>query len=166
MGESGSQAVAEDVDDSGAVGQEQSESGGAGSETISTPSPTTAESDAAGGAPDPAEESSTEAGGETGATGTVEVALEPTGSISVDGENRGSGTIELSAGEHTITCSHPEGGSAETTITVVEGETETLTCYTEQEVNVNTNGAWGQIWVNGINTEKRANAGGPLSLPP
>jgi serine/threonine protein kinase len=101
-------------------------------------------------------------------TGTVSISTNPVGTIRVDGEKRTSaGTIQLSAGEHTVSCRHPTGGpSTQTTVTVAAGQTETLTCYTEHSVNINTDGVFGQVWLNGTNTGKQSNAMKPLSLPP
>ena len=98
------------------------------------------------------------------ATGSVSIAAEPVGTIRVDGEARSGSTVELPAGEHTVTCRHPRGGTARTSVTVTAGESERLTCYTEVTVNVTTDGPFGRIWLNGADTEKNTNAA--LSLPP
>lgn len=100
--------------------------------------------------------------------GTVEVASEPVGTVLVDGqEQSGPGGITLPAGEHTISCRHPEHDrTADTTIVVAAGQTEALTCYTEWEVNVNTDGPWGRVWLNRTDTGRNTDEGGALSLPP
>lgn len=100
--------------------------------------------------------------------GTVEVTSEPVGTVLVDGEEQsGPGGITLPAGEHTISCRHPEHDrTADTTIVVAAGQTETLACYTEWEVNVNTDGPWGRVWLNRTDTGRNTDEGGALSLPP
>jgi hypothetical protein len=106
-------------------------------------------------------------GGEEPAMGQMAVEVQPAGTILVDGEElAGVGPAEVTAGEHTVTCRHPEQGSTQTTVTVAQGETERLTCYTEHTLNVTTTGAWGRIWLNGQNTEKNTDTGESLSLPP
>ena len=70
----------------------------------------------------------------------------------IDGETRGPGTVELPAGQHTIRFRHPEYGGKDTTVTVEAGQTIPLTCYFEQTIFVNHEGAWGNVWVNGRNT--------------
>lgn len=101
------------------------------------------------------------------ATGIVQVTPKPSGTVIVDGEEQGGGgAITLTAGEHTVTCRHPRHGSVQTTVTVSEGQTESLTCYFEQTVAVTTQGPFGRIWLNGRNTGKNTNASEPLSLPP
>lgn len=104
---------------------------------------------------------------QTAATGTIEVTPKPSGTVLVDGDDAGaSGGVDVSVGDHTVTCRHPEHGSVQTTVSVSEGRSKALTCYFEQEVNVNTNDAWGRIWVNGRNTGQNTNANGRLSLSP
>ena len=98
------------------------------------------------------------------ATATVEVAARPVGTVEVDGTSRANGAVELTAGEHTVTCRHPSGQSVRTTVSVAAGETRRLTCHTETTVNVTTTGAWGRIWLNGQDTDENTNAS--LSLPP
>jgi len=110
--------------------------------------------------------SSTDESGAGPATGTVAVTVQPVGTAEVDGASPGSGTVELSAGEHTVTCRHPNGATVDTTLSVAAGETRRLTCYTEVTVNVTTTGAWGRVWLNGQNTEINTNTGESLSLPP
>ena len=100
------------------------------------------------------------------AMGTVAVTATPSGTVLVDGKEKAGGQAEVPVGEHTVTCQHPDRGSVETTVTVEEGQSETLTCYFEQKVSVNTTGAYGRIWLNGTNTGQNTNAASPLSLPP
>ena len=102
----------------------------------------------------------------TPAMGTVSVTAKPSGTVLVDGEQKTGSRIKVPVGEHTVTCRHSDRGSVETTITVKEGQSESLTCYFEQEVSVNTTGAYGRIWLNGTNTGQNTNAASPLSLPP
>lgn len=135
------------------------------------PSPQQASSpDAPSSGPDeqPREEASTDPAESSPdrAVGTVSVTGRPSGTVLIDGEERGSGTAEVPVGEHTVTCRHPDRGTTETTVTVAEGQTQTLTCYFEQRVSVNTIGAYGRIWLNGQDTGRNTNAAQPLSLPP
>jgi hypothetical protein len=108
-------------------------------------------SDAGGGAPAGPDES-----GGGAATGLVEVTPSPAGAVTVlvDGENQPGGqAIPLTEGTHTVACRHPRHGDIETTVTVAEGQTETLRCYFERDVTVNTTGGpWGRIWVDRSNT--------------
>jgi serine/threonine protein kinase len=98
--------------------------------------------------------------------GTVTVTPKPAGTVLIDGEERGGGSAEVPVGEHTVTCRHPDHGTTQTTVTVAEGQTQTLTCYFTQRVSVNTTGAYGRIWLNGQDTGRNTNAAQPLSLPP
>ncbi len=105
--------------------------------------------------------------GSNAATGLVEVTPKPSGTVLVDGQDQGGGgAITLSEGTHTVTCRHPKHGSIEKTVAVSKGQTQSLTCYFEHSVTVNTRGAYGRIWLNGRNTGKNTNASEPLSLPP
>jgi len=108
----------------------------------------------------------TNAAAEGTPTGLVRVTPQPSGTVLVDGEKRDDGTITLGTGQHTISCRHPRHGSTQTTVTVSEGQTESLTCYFQREVSVTTRGAFGRIWLNGRNTGKNTNASQPLTLPP
>jgi predicted Ser/Thr protein kinase len=127
------------------------------SEAPNDPQPTTAE------APAPSNTESSDAGA---STGILDVTPKPSGTVLVDGQQQTGGTIPLQVGRHTVTCRHPDYGSIDTTLTVAEGQTQTLSCYFTQSVTVNTVGAWGRIWLNGSNTGKNTNASEPLSLPP
>jgi serine/threonine protein kinase len=100
-----------------------------------------------------AEASEADDTGPSGATGLVEVSPKPSGTVLVDGEEQPSGrAVTLMAGEHNVTCRHPRHGTVETTVTVSEGQTQTLSCYFEQEVTVTAQGPWGRIWVDRSNT--------------
>jgi serine/threonine-protein kinase len=128
-------------------------------EASNDPQPATAE----GSDEDPAA-SNTERSDTDAATGILDVTPEPSGTVVVDGQQQSGGTIPLQVGRHTVTCRHPDYGTVDTTLTVSEGQTQTLSCYFTQSVTVNTTGAWGRIWLNGSNTGKNTNA--TLSLPP
>jgi hypothetical protein len=124
------------------------------SETPSGDDPSAEESSPAEPTPDDAEP-----------TGTLSVTPEPSGTVLVDGEQQsGIGAIQVPAGEHTVACRHPDRGTVETTVAVAEGQTESLTCYFEQKVDVTTTGVYGRIWINGEDTGKNTNAA--FSLPP
>jgi len=99
------------------------------------------------------------------AVGVVNVTAEPSGRVFVDGERRSGTSIELRTGEHIIECRHSTHGSVETRVTVSEGETESLTCYFEQQVAVTGQGGpWGRIWLNQTDTGKETPS--TFSLPP
>ena len=120
---------------------------------------------ASGGGGSQATGAETEATAPNAATGIVQVTPKPSGTVIVDGEEQGGGgAITLTTGEHTVTCRHPRYDSVQTTVAVAEGQTEPLTCYFEQTVDVTTQGPFGRIWLNGRNTGKNTNA--TLSLPP
>lgn len=75
--------------------------------------------------------------------------------VEVDGNTQqGAGTLSLTEGTHTIRCTHPEHGSIETTVAVSQNDTEPVSCVFQREIGVNTDGSWGNIWVNGENTGK------------
>ena len=114
----------------------------------------------------PSSEPTSSEAASTPAMGTVSVTAKPSGTVLIDGEKKTGSRIEVPVGEHTVTCRHSDRGAVETTITVEEGQSETLTCYFEQKVSVNTTGAYGRIWLNGTNTGQNTNAASPLSLPP
>ena len=102
--------------------------------------------------PDPSasDAADVETGGAETATGTVEVTPEPSGTVWVDGQQQRGGAIPLEVGQHTITCRHQDYGSVDTTLTVSEGQPQTLSCHFQQQVTVNTaGGTYGQIWLNG-----------------
>ena len=120
---------------------------------------------ASGGGGSQATGAETEATAPNAATGIVQVTPKPSGTVIVDGkEQGGGGAITLTTGEHTVTCRHPRYDSVQTTVAVAEGQTEPLTCYFEQTVDVTTQGPFGRIWLNGRNTGKNTNA--TLSLHP
>lgn len=112
------------------------------------------------------EEKSTSKEASSPAMGSIEVTPKPSGTLLVDGKEQRSTSTQVPVGEHTVACRHPEHGTMETNVAVAEGESEQLTCYFKQNVSVNTNGAFGRIWLNGTNTGKNTNAARPLSLPP
>ena len=85
------------------------------------------------------------------ATGTVQLGINPSGTILVDGTRRSSGSVELTAGTHRLTFRHPEYGTKDTTITVAAGATKALTCYFEHTINVLSE-PWANVYVNGENT--------------
>lgn len=88
------------------------------------------------------------------ARGTLRLDVNPQGTIQVDGEVRDTGVIELPAGRHTLRLRHSEYGVKDTTVMIAGGETLSLTCSFEQTIAVNTEGVWGNVWINGVNTEQ------------
>lgn len=89
----------------------------------------------------------------TSASATLTLRSEPSGTVSVGGERKsGGGTFEVAPGRHAARCRHPQYGPLEKTVALEAGQSRTLTCYFQQTINVNTDGAWGNIWINGENT--------------
>jgi hypothetical protein len=70
--------------------------------------------------------------------------------------SRVDGSMPLPPGTHTVRCA-AGGASAETRIRITANAQTTLTCYTEQPVNVSAaqeggGSPWTQLWINGQNT--------------
>ncbi len=75
----------------------------------------------------------------------------------------------ITAGSHTIKFVHPQYGSKLFTVDLKKNQDKQLSCYFEQQVNIQSlNNAgdpiWGMIYLNGINTNKTTP--GDLSLGP
>ena len=49
---------------------------------------------------------------------------------------------------------HPRYGTVDSTLTVRANTSHELTAYFEQQVNVNTDGAWAGLWINGELSER------------
>jgi hypothetical protein len=101
------------------------------------------------------------------ATGLVDVTPGSPGAVTVliDGNAQSGGqAVPLTEGTHTVTCRHQRHGAIETTVTVSEGQTETLRCYFEHELTVTTQGPWGRIWLNRSDTGQQTPS--TLSLSP
>lgn len=95
--------------------------------------------------PDPPEPSP-----EPVASVTLRATATPGGTVAVgEQQAEGTGRFELTPGTHTIRFSHPQYGTADSTLTVAANSSHELTAYFEQEVNVNTDGAWAGLWING-----------------
>ena len=74
----------------------------------------------------------------------------PRGTVAVGGETMdGTGQFQLTPGTHTVRFTHPEHGTVDSTLTVSANTSHELTAYFEQQVNVNTDGAWAGLWING-----------------
>lgn len=74
----------------------------------------------------------------------------PGGTVAVGGETMdGTGQFQLTPGTHTVRFTHPEHGTVDSTLTVSANTSHELTAYFEQQVNVNTDGAWAGLWING-----------------
>ena len=106
---------------------------------------------------------------------TSDRATEPTVSFSVEAPSNvrveigdevreGAGTFSVAVGTQTVRCIHPEHGEIETTVSASQNDTNSVSCVFQREVKVNTNGAWGNITVNGENT--RNSTPHDLVLPP
>lgn len=88
----------------------------------------------------------------------------PKGSIYIDNKLVSSNTNEVinkqvTAGKHAIKFVNTEYGSAQINLDIKQNQTKNLTCYFQQQVNIqslNSNGDafWGSIYINGTNTEK------------
>ncbi|HSD63982.1 MAG TPA: serine/threonine-protein kinase [Ignavibacteriaceae bacterium] len=75
----------------------------------------------------------------------------------------------VAAGNHTIKFVHPQYGSKSFTLNLKKNQDKQLTCYFQQQVNIQSlNNAgdpfWGTIYLNGVNTNKTTP--GDLSLGP
>jgi len=87
--------------------------------------------------------------------GTLNLLVKATGPVSIDGERvNPTGPFTLPAGRHQVTCGQ---GSlrADTTVAIRAGQPQSLTCYFEGVLSINTmleNGAftWGGIQINGV----------------
>ena len=100
------------------------------------------------------------------ARGTLRMAVVPQGTATayIDGVPREVGAVELSAGSHTVRFRHPDYGEKDTTVAVAAGDTTAITCYFEQEIFVNLEGAWGRVWINDKDTDENTpfdSTGGP-----
>ena len=78
-------------------------------------------------------------------------ATAPSGGTVTVGENEseGTGQFQLTPGTHTVRFTHPEHGTVDSTLTVAANTSHELTAYFEQQINVNTDGAWAGLWING-----------------
>ena len=88
----------------------------------------------------------------------------PAASIYIDGSQVISNSTKaiksnISTGKHTIKFVHPEFGSKSVTINLSNKQNKQITCYFQQQVNIqslNNSGDafWGTIYLNGVNTDK------------
>ena len=88
----------------------------------------------------------------------------PAASIYIDGNQVISNSTKsiksnVSTGKHIIKFVHPEFGSKSVTINLSNKQNKQITCYFQQQVNIqslnNTGDAfWGTIYLNGVNTDK------------
>ncbi len=98
----------------------------------------------------------------------------PAASIYIDGNKVISNSEEavrnsVLTGEHRIKFVHPEYGTKEITVNVSEKQDKNLTCYFQQQVNIQSlsntgDPIWGMIYLNGKNTDKTTP--GDLNLGP
>ncbi|MEM1043021.1 MAG: PEGA domain-containing protein [Bacteroidota bacterium] len=103
--------------------------------------------------------------------GTLVLTSRGGGTVRVAGQRAtGTGTFSLTPGRHTVRCESPEYGPYETTVRVRAGQTARATCHFVTPVRVQANPAsgsgdvWGEIWINGRNTQEFASK--ELSLGP
>jgi len=90
--------------------------------------------------------------------GTLALRAEPEGAVQLDGAPVQPGSRPIAAGPHTIACGEAPY-RADTTITVLPGAAQTLTCYFESTVSISVTGgdtAGGTIWIDGANTGEQA----------
>ena len=72
--------------------------------------------------------------------GTVVLTAKPAGVATLFIDNKPHGTdsvsLSLSAGAHEVSCSHPDYDSIAKQITVIAGQTDTVTCYFEHPLSI------------------------------
>lgn len=88
------------------------------------------------------------------AYGALTLNASPPGSVSasVDGDTRELGqSIQVRTGSRQIRITHPDRGACERTLTVQEGESQTLTCHFEHQVIVRSR-PWANVYIDGENT--------------
>jgi len=74
--------------------------------------------------------------------------------VYINGERKETGSaVQLPVGKHNVRFEHPQYGSKDTTLTVVEGQEDELTCYFTHEVTVQSD-PWANVLINGTNTEQ------------
>ena len=79
----------------------------------------------------------------------------PGGTVAVGGQQAaGTGRFQLTPGTHTVRFTHPRHGTVDSTLTVSANTSHELTAYFEQRVNINTDGAWAGLWINGELSER------------
>ncbi len=88
----------------------------------------------------------------------------PSASIFVDEKIISSNTSEIihrtvPAGKHSIKFTHHQFGSKETTVSLSNNQSRSITCYFQQQIyiqslNINGEAFWGTIYINGQNTGK------------
>jgi uncharacterized membrane protein len=98
----------------------------------------------------------------------------PASSIYIDGRRVLDNSLEVlrntvTAGKHTIKFVHPEFGSKETYVDLGKNQDKKITCYFQQQVNIQSLSStgdpiWGMIYVNGKSTDKTTP--GDLNLGP
>jgi eukaryotic-like serine/threonine-protein kinase len=85
----------------------------------------------------------------------------PPADIYIDNKSLGTSVKEIrntvKAGSYNIKFIHPQYGTKNTSITLKEGQSRSLTCYFEHQVNIqslNKSGEafWGTVYINGTNT--------------
>jgi len=83
-------------------------------------------------------------------------ATAPAGGTVTVGEQEaaGAGGFQLTPGTHTVRFTHPQYGTVDSTLTVAANTSHELTAYFEQQVNINTDGAWAGLWINGELSER------------
>jgi len=108
------------------------------------------------------------------AKATLTLSSVPAASIYIDGSRVLSDSNEkirnsVASGKHTIKFTHPEFGTKIVSISVGDNQSKELTCYFQQQVNIQSLSSsgdpiWGMIYLNGQSTDKTTP--GDLNLGP
>jgi len=108
------------------------------------------------------------------AKATLTLSSVPAASIYIDGSRVLSDSNEkirnsVASGKHTIKFTHPEFGTKIVSINVGDNQSKELTCYFQQQVNIQSLSSsgdpiWGMIYLNGQSTDKTTP--GDLNLGP
>lgn len=86
--------------------------------------------------------------------GSIDLRASPAGTITVDGQRYDESTaVQLPVGPHQVRFEHPEHGTIDTTITVKDEQTQVLTCYFEQTIQVRSPERQGSVYLSGKNLE-------------
>ncbi|HSL88888.1 MAG TPA: serine/threonine-protein kinase [Ignavibacteriaceae bacterium] len=96
-------------------------------------------------------------------TSTLVLKAEPEGTIFIGNRQVGSGKdairSEVTAGSHTVKFVHPQFGEKLLNVNLSPNQTENITCYFQQKVTIQSlnksgDSFWGNIFINGENTNR------------
>jgi eukaryotic-like serine/threonine-protein kinase len=97
------------------------------------------------------------------ATSTLVLKAEPEGTIFIGNKQVGSGKdairSEVTAGNHTVKFVHPQFGEKLLNVDLSPNQTKNITCYFQQKVTIQSlnksgDSFWGNIFINGENTNR------------